>query len=582
VIIQYCKKASPSITFAALSFVLVLGSVGVSAAPLQPMTVEIYNSSCQPKCQPNELPYNIYPVLSTGTADVDEYMQAALGIPASERPNRPYPRSSQFRIYMTPTGDGIPPGGFVRLTVPVYSQYAATVVPTEPNQYADWWGGGRIEIFEQENSLHSPPPELTANIDKTDSDRKDQQEVTFVSGTPLPTLSICTKEGVCKAQTLKFYIDPAGLASHEPVQTNEYTLGALIKNTDPWSINDKNVDYDISYVNDAFLPVAIEPHNNPPVGYAGSTTSIGAFTTSLKNFLKAYDGWPQFIDSGIENRPTITKLPSPVTLMPYYTAPNPPTDVTGTTGWPTDNWKPIKKIRDQWIKCTDKGGTDDVCPDITTVAKLFTANYVACYGSGTPTQDQMIAQVYQFSPFNVACTVHPGGGDSLKYHLLQNTPGYYKSEPGEKCDIPTGNNCDYSGYQAVKDKFDALQYWPGHPNPPDGKFDPWVVLVHGKDYLNSTSYAYSVDDAVGNIQVDGDGLIIVVGGAFGLPNPDPIAAPIQVAIGGADSDKVGVEPRFTEDKWTGGGSVGQEEGRRARFYRAPSLRPERSDFLGDA
>ncbi len=538
---NWVNKATPSITFAAFSSVLVLGSAGKSgatAAPLPDMTIEIHNSSCQPVCQSGEIPYNIYPVLSTGTALVDEYMQAALGVPADKRGLKPFPKTSQFRIYLTPTGDGIPPGGFVRLTVPAYSQYAATVVPTDPNQYASWWGGGRVDIFDEPNAKHAPPQALTANYTGSDTDRADQTEVTFVTGTSLPSLSQCTKNGVCTPQKLKFFIDPVGLSSHEPIQTTEYTLGALIKTTDPWGINPLNVDYDISYVNDAYLPVAMEPHNNDKVGYIGSITPIGSFEASLNKFLTNYTGWPQYIDVSLgKNPPTIMKVPSPVSLMPYYTAPNPPTDVTGVTGWPKTNWPPIKKLKKQWDTCTDPNATDAICPDIKKVAALFTANYVDCYGSGTPTQDQMTAQAYQWSPFNANCTVHPGLGD-INYHLLQNTTGYYTDVPGKTCDRLTGNNCDYTGYQKVKGRFDALQYWPGLPNAPNGQFDPWVVLVHGKDYLDSQAYAYSVDDAIGNMQVPGDGLIIAVGGAVGLPNPDPASPPIQVGYGYGAKDRV--------------------------------------------
>ena len=36
------------------------------------------------------------------------------------------------------------------------------------------------------------------------------------------------------------------------------------------------------------------------------------------------------------------------------------------------------------------------------------------------------------------------------------------------------------------------------------------------------TYAYSVDDAVGNMQTDGTGLIIAVGGPDNLPNPNHV------------------------------------------------------------
>jgi hypothetical protein len=401
------NRATPSITLAAFTSVLLLGSAGESgatAASLPDMTIEIYNSSCQPTCQSGEIPYNIYPVLSTGTALVDEYMQAALAVPASKRGAQPFPRTSQFRIYLAPTGDGIPPGGYARLTVPTYSQYAAKVVPTDPNQYADWWGGGRVDIFDAPAASGKPPLAVTENYNGSDTDRASQKKVTFVAGTPLPTLSLCTKANVCTPQTLTFFMDPRGIASHEPIQTTEYTLGALIKTTDPWGINPNNVDYDISYVNDAYLPVAMEPHGNPEVGYIGSITAISAFQTSLDNFLKskAYTGWPQYIDTSLgKNPPTILKVPSPLALMPAYTAPTAPTDVTGTAGWPKTNWPPIRALKTQWDTCTGPKYTGPFCTDIKTVAALFTANYVACYGPGAPTPDQMTSQVYQWSPFNV-------------------------------------------------------------------------------------------------------------------------------------------------------------------------------------
>ena len=65
-----------------------------------------------------------------------------------------------------------------------------------------------------------------------------------------------------------------------------------------------------------------------------------------------------------------------------------------------------------------------------------------------------------------------------------------------------------------------------------GRFNPYGVLIHGKDYINAPYvYAYSVDDAVGNMQVAGDGLILAVGGVNGLPNPNHATPFINVSFG---------------------------------------------------
>jgi hypothetical protein len=57
----------------------------------------------------------------------------------------------------------------------------------------------------------------------------------------------------------------------------------------------------------------------------------------------------------------------------------------------------------------------------------------------------------------------------------------------------------YEKYSKVKLEFDNLNTAIIHPRL--YAFDPWVQFLHGKTYLNIPGvYAYSVDDAVGNIQ----------------------------------------------------------------------------------
>jgi hypothetical protein len=119
-------------------------------------------------------------------------------------------------------------------------------------------------------------------------------------------------------------------------------------------------------------------------------------------------------------------------------------------------------------------------------------------------EDLMIWHVYGFTPFGEHCT-------DPTVNLLEKTPGY------------TDNS---QKFHEVKTMFDQLQYWPG------GLFNPYVGLIHDKAYINAPNvYAYSVDDAVGNLQADGSGFIIVVGGTTGLPNPYPAAPPINVNFG---------------------------------------------------
>ncbi len=78
-----------------------------------------------------------------------------------------------------------------------------------------------------------------------------------------------------------------------------------------------------------------------------------------------------------------------------------------------------------------------------------------------------------------------------------------------------------------------------------GKFDPYVALVHGPDYIDAPyTYAYSVDDAVGNMQIDGTGLVIAVGGPEHLPNPDHATPFVNFPFGYSSSYDGGIH--FTQ------------------------------------
>lgn len=490
------------------TLLMLLGHGGNAAAQAVPtMTIKIYNDSDA---------YNIYPVLSTGTSTPDQWMQAAFGVPRSELGNNPYPKTNQFRLYINGL-NGIPPGSSVTITVPLYSQLVPTdqVNPKLPDQYIDWWGGGRIYIYERAAIDQQPPDALVADYNHNKS--MTGNPLTPIAGAALP---ICT-EG-CQTPAMEIFKDPDALPSNDPNQLIEYTLGAIKLAKDPYQIDLHNVDYDVSYVDNAYLPAAMEPYNNLQVGYIGTTQLIDTFKDALNRFLAAPigAGWPQFSDN--ENE-TILKIPSALHIFPSLLTPGvPPPDLT-----PPPPWVPIEKMKELWRTCVTGGGTAPICDDIRDVQALFMANYQnyqsnyatrtewSCNKAKQPvplTEPLMLAHVYGWSPFNEQCT-------SSDANLLQDTPGYSEN-----------NN---SKYQTVKTEFDKLQYWP------TGEFDPYVILIHGKDYVNAPNvYAYSVDDAVGNMQVAGDGLIITVGGSGGLPNPDPATPPIHINFGYSPKDAI--------------------------------------------
>ena len=498
-------EPAPAIGLATVVVALILGSPDKVAAQTVPvMTIKIYNNT-----DTSKTPSNIYPVLTTGTSSSSLWLQAWLKVPKSEMGDKPYPKLNNFRIYINPTGNGIPPGGEVTITLPLLTQLVPTnqVDPKKTDQYIDWWGGGRVELFEAPAADGKPPATLTALF----TDRPSQTKVAPIASTPVPQCPAC--------QPLTIFKDTGGVfKNNEPSQLTEYTLGAINQSKDPVELNPHNVDFDVSYVDTAFLPAAMVPFNTtlPPiaqVGYVGTPQPIDTFRAALNKFVAAdspYRGWPQFIDN---QGNTILKLPSVL----HITAGDP--DMTPKP------WPPVDKLRTNWNGCLPDNPSA-ICQDIRAVRQLFLDNYknyreifpVKCDPGKQPvelTEDLVISHVYGFAPFGENCP-------SATVNLLENTPGY-AVDNSEK-------------FHQIKDVFDRLQYWK------TGEFDPYVSLIHGADYVNAPNvYAYSVDDAVGNLQADATGFIIAVGGTRGLPNPNPAAPPVNVNFGYAKTDKVRFE-----------------------------------------
>lgn len=274
---QTAKKAALSAFTVVISYLLF--AILASAQTVPTMTIEIHNAS--------DL-YSIYPVLSTGGHSIDAWMQAAFRVPQSQLDANPYPTPHTFRLYFNPTGTGIPPHGSVKITLPLYTQLVPSdqVNPKLPDQYVDWWNGGRISIYAALYANGAPPKALAKDY----TGREGQKLIVPITGAVVPTCPLCNGP-------LEIFEDTDGeLPSNDPAQITEYTLGAINLTKDPYELDTRNVDYDVSYVDNAYLPAAMEPYNNPPVGWIGTVQKIDTFKDALRNFLTAPDftGWPTF------------------------------------------------------------------------------------------------------------------------------------------------------------------------------------------------------------------------------------------------------------------------------------------------
>jgi hypothetical protein len=207
-------------------------------------------------------------------------------------------------------------------------------------------------------------------------------------------------------------------------------------------------------------------------------------------------------------------------------------------------WDPIEKLRTNWnrwrINCTRTPSKDTFCDALLDVRKLMEdnyANYIKIFSSkckGTPvakTEDALLRHAYAWTPFTEA---ERGDGCPPNVNLLQDTPGIPPAPDYNAPCIPNPPGpprCLYAEYQRVKLAFDKLNY----DLFPDRKyvFNPWVKFIHGaKPYADvRNAYAYSVDDALGNVQTDGKGFIVDVGSTKNLENQFPAEPPINISLG---------------------------------------------------
>lgn len=529
--------------------------VGEGDGFIPTQTIKIFNDTGQ----------QIFAELEVGKNNPDLWIQDICNVPDAERNKLyPYPTTVTNRLYINGL-DGIPPGGSVEITLPLYTQLAETVVPTSNNQYAEWWQGQNMQIFA--HPVGSGAPKAFENYFKgTAPTRPKGSQIAMVFNAKNPTKPTCKAGGNLGSCTLTFVTDTAGtLPKFGASQLVEATLGAnQDKRPDPTDGSIKSflyptqADFDVSYVNVASIAAAMGPIDNDQAGYVGSPMLPGVFRPLLDTFQKN-TSWPTFIDLDGTKR-AISKLPSPLELMARLSGAAPPTDITALTGkqsWPNNVWEPIQTLRKNWETYSktckhSQAGYTTFCDAILDTRDIIHANYLAyeklmsdkkCTGGAvSETADRTVAHVYGWQPWTEAASGLEGQGCGPKANLLEKTPGYGSDD--------TIN--PYARYAKVKTEFDNLNY--GGPsgvawNPvAPYVFNPWAAFIHGtppgtqdtaKGYLGIPGvYAYSVDDAVGNLNVYAKGYIVDIGSTKHLENRKPAGPPISISLGYAVSDPV--------------------------------------------
>jgi hypothetical protein len=212
----------------------------------------------------NNMDQTMYIIIQSSQNSVDEWLQGYFKVTKNRLPAEPFPHKKLYRVYVNGT-EGIPPSSSVKINLPFFSKLVPNPSPSAPDQYVNWWNGVRIYVYDNHEDFLKAYNEDKENV------------VTPSSAGP------SCEEGSCPPMPL--YSGHVGLTEQAHSQLAEYTFSNVVKGPKAYSIDYDFVDYDISYVDHAYLPIAIEPSGNPYIGYTGSVSTKAAFVKSLEDFI---------------------------------------------------------------------------------------------------------------------------------------------------------------------------------------------------------------------------------------------------------------------------------------------------------
>lgn len=477
------------------------GPDGPDSVAVQPKTITINNNSDT----------TIYPVLATGSNPVNQWLQGCF------HSTQDYQTKFVNKLYVN-EGKGIAKNSSVTITLPLYSQLST-------GDYITWWNGGRVVLADKNDRLI------------VDADKKLTESPRGVS---------C--QGSNTECNLSLYSNNVQFVDDVYAQLTEYTFGDFIAGAGQAAgrLKTDNVGYNISYVDQVYMPVAITPKGNPYIGYIGSADTIANFRSVLQTFLDspAGDGWPVYNMGQLKLPSMYVSIAGNTGYLTNKDAPvepgdgsNPPVLTVQTCirgGCTPDQRKNLhygpafQRVMDLWGSCVDWSGYDwdgytpgpsIQCPqklktDLTVVKQFFEqshADYIKLRRAQPATCDLKIPEkpltfmtvlthIYGWVPFNEGCSAekNPLSGTVIPgwtHATIQ--PMYIHDLQYNYLDPSSGGNSDPQLASSLT-------------------FNPYNKLIHDK--LHLTAYGFSVDDAVGFMSELGDGLVFSVGGTAGLGN----------------------------------------------------------------
>lgn len=506
-----------------------------------------------------------------GCAKGDVWLQRAL----NDTKNC-YAVNSDYYAYINPKR-GIKPGETISVSVPWYSKPKPTKADPSLDPYIDWWRGGRIYIFDDQVALNES---YSVNAGRQ-SNNIDFLPGPTVKCNPAPAAAPRVKvTNVCAANELTVYRAKPDLADsqiqeHTPYQLNEWTFADVTAVENGGTLITLNVNYNVSNVDQVYLPVAVQAITPGfTIGYLGTTSTVKDFQSAITRFIgpvtdpktkKKIYNWPIYnnpIVSGKKMYP-VAGIRVPSTLLAYNFFMN-PSYIDGKDGskgqkgvyWPTLMSSPapaptdprpvyIQNITNNWNTCTGGKATTKTCPKAALYAPIKTAfdysyqqylkncwkgagnspPFMAPAKAGDPNsppknQDMYLRFVHGWVPIRLGnikgpkidCTV----ADVPELPLVSDPPAGVSKPPN------TWGN-------AIVNYMNIQYDWQTWKIKKPYQFNPYTQFIHdslANGGLDAAAYAFSIDDHASFRGDPGTGLIFAVGGGSGLPNPKPAPPPI--------------------------------------------------------
>ena len=490
---------------------------------------------------------------------------------------RKFTTTRLYRAYIliNNSSNGIAHGNYVDVTVPFYTQLKsipANRLGLDPDQYIDWWNANRIYMFDTAAAFNSAMwtnqcanTNCAAGGTPAPGGNLPQPVVNPVGGAEPPTC-VSSDGATCTIVLKQAAVNvPDGV----PFQLQEYTGGSAegppndnkvtpqTCNPDVYHdhtcIRNEYVNYNVSSLTLVFMSVAMEPLGRNDTEFVGSAMTVPDMRTAISAFSNNGGNWPYYVPTYFDSKQhqgfnssvsyacsVSVPFPSDYTFPPY----NLP-KIPGTYNVFTESY-------------SGAPGSDGANPPIPPILSSNPANWQTVYGDhhcsppsvppfvdppALGTLGQKVKNLWDLCLNGISDTSQACMSlrdlkicSNLVIPQIVRVRGWFLggSWRGQCMDgsrlitrAARGQILRFSKILPfVSARTCELQYNYLDPKVkvnPKYLFNPYTALIYSpvsSGGLGSSAYAFSIDDALSFKHVEAGGMIIAVGGATGLGNPN--------------------------------------------------------------